>query len=113
MKTMKYYSFKNNKSAEEIFKIIRDYHQLSFSHCLKIILKEKKVSIPDLHKRLLSKGYYLSLESLYRYFNPNLSSNRFPSREFVQVFADVIYLHHEQTNLLLKFYFHSKLKRKA
>ncbi len=101
------------QSIEEIFKLIRDYHQLSFSDCLKILLTENDLSVSDLHQRLINRGYYLSLESLYRYFNPNLSSNRFPPKQFVKLFAEVIHLTSEQVELLLKFYVHCKLDRKS
>lgn len=101
------------QSIEQIFQTIRDYQQLNFSHCLKIILIEKEITIPNLHKKLLNKNYYLATESLYRYFNPNPCTNRFPPREFVEIFADITYLTNEQVVLLLKFYSDYKLNKKC
>jgi hypothetical protein len=101
------------ESIEEIFKVIHDYHQLSFSQCLRVMLREKQITIPNLHQKLIRRGYYLSLESLYRYFNPNLSSNRFPSQAFLRIFAELVNLSDEQMVLLLKFWYHCKLARKS
>ncbi len=112
MTTTKLYQLKAMESLEEIFKVIGDYHQLSLSHCLRIILNDKELCFISLHQRLISKGYYLSIESLYRYFNPNLTTNRFPSREFMVTFAEVLQLTDEQTQLLLKFWSHCKFAKK-
>jgi hypothetical protein len=104
---------KTMQSLEEVFKVIHDYHQLSFSDCLRIILADRAMSISILHQRLLLRNYYLSLESLYRYFNPNLNSSRFPSREFMLIFSDILQLTEEQGKLLLDFWDFSKFARKS
>lgn len=101
------------QSIEQIFQIINDYQQLNFSHCLKIILMEKEITIPNLHKKLLNKDYYLSPESIYRYFNPNSCTNRFTPREFIEVFADITHLTNEEVTLLLNFYSDYKVNKKC
>jgi hypothetical protein len=100
-------------SVEEIFTLIRDYHQLNLSSCLKIILLDKKVSIPELHKRLQQKDYCLNIESLHRYFNPSQKSNRFPSRDFIKIFSEVVTLTDEQTKLLLQFWIYCRFIKKC
>lgn len=104
---------KTMQSLEEMFKIICDYHQLGFSDCLRVILMDRKMSIPVLHQSLQVRNYYLSIESLYRYFNPNINSNRFPSKEFMMIFSEILELTDEQTDLLLIFWNHFKFVRKS
>jgi hypothetical protein len=110
---MRNQGLKTMQSLEEMFKIICDYHQLDFSDCLRIILAHRKMSIPVLHQSLLARNYYLSIESLYRYFNPSINSNRFPSKEFMMIFSEIHQLTDEQCDLLLIFWNHYKFVRKS
>lgn len=100
------------QSAEQIFKIINDYQQLKFSYCLKVILVDKKMTITSLYYKLLDENYYLTISTLYRYFNSNPQSNRFPPQEFIKKFVKIISLNPKQSKLLFKFYFYSKLSKK-
>jgi hypothetical protein len=106
-------SFQESFSVEEIFQLIRNYHLLNLSDFLKSILLEKKVSVSDLHKRLQQKDYCLNIESLHRYFNPSQKSNRFPSKDFIEIFAEVVTLTDEQTKLLLQFWVYSRFIKKC
>lgn len=110
---MRQFKSKKMRSMEEIFKIIRDYHKLNLSLCLRSILAERGISIALLHQNLTKKNYSMSLESLYRYFNPNLKSNRLPSSNFMRVFVEIIQLTDEEVELLFKFWIHCKLSRKS
>lgn len=101
------------QSLEAIFQMIRNYHQLNFSVFLRQILAEKELAIPDLYRRLNDKGYCLSLESLYRYFSTNQRSHRFPSQDFIQVFAEVLQLTDEESKILLLFWKHWKVMKKC
>jgi Ser/Thr protein kinase RdoA (MazF antagonist) len=75
-------------------------------------LSEKGLSITDLYWRLNDKNYYLSLESLYRYFNPSSSSNRFPPQDFLEAFSEVLQLTEEESEALLLFWRYWKLAKK-
>lgn len=105
-------SFQQSLSIEEIFKLIRDYHQLNLSSFLKDILLDKEISISELHKRLQQKDYHLNIESLHRYFNPSQKSNRFPARDFIEVFSEAVTLTDEQTKLLLQFWGYCRFIKK-
>lgn len=104
---------KDVQSLEETLQIIRDYHQLNFSHCLKIILADRGISIAHLHESLMRKDYYISLESLYRYFNPSPKSNRYPPQDFVQIFAHILQLTEEEAKILLLFWKHWQFVKKC
>lgn len=106
-------SFQESLSVEEIFKLIRNYHQLNLSGFLKDILSDKNVSISELHKRLQQKDYCLNIESLHRYFNPSQKSNRFPSKDFIKIFAEVVTLTDEQTKLLFQFWIYYRFVKKC
>jgi hypothetical protein len=90
--------------SNDIFNIIRQYQNLNFNYCLKQILLENTICIPDLHRKLNKKGYRLTLESLYRYFNPNPNTNRFPPKEFIKVFSEILQLNDEEEKILLLFW---------
>jgi hypothetical protein len=92
-----------------VFQILCEYQQLNFSVLLRQLLIERNIGIPDLYKILNDREYYLSLESLYRYFNPSPKSNRFPPQEFVQVFATALQLNEGETKALITFWKHWKL----
>lgn len=98
---------------EEIFQTIRGYHELNLSKVLRQILSDKNLDIPALYTRLSDRGYYLSLESLYRYFNPSPSSNRFPSQDFLEAFSAVLQLTEEESETLLLFWRYWKLVKKC
>ena len=102
----------STERLSNLFQIISDYHQLELSYFLKEITEQKGITIPELLKKLHSKDYCLSLESLYRYFSSSYKSNRFPPLEFIIVFSDVLQLTDEQAQLLNQFWKHYKfLKR--
>ncbi len=106
-------SAENLQPLEDVFQIIQDYHQLELSYLLKAILREKQVSISELFTKLESKRYYLSLESLYRYFSENQKNSRFPPQEFILIYAEVLKLTDEQKQLLCQFWKYFKLIKKG
>lgn len=87
-------------STEQAFFVIERYRNLRLSELLTIILQEKQVKVKELYQKLNDCGYYLSLESLYRYFNSNPQSNRFPPEDFIQTFAKVLQLDTKESKLL-------------
>lgn len=104
---------KRFQSLEEVFQLIQEYHNLKFSELLKEITQKKGVSINKLFNQLQEQGYYMSLESLYRYFNSSPKSNRFPPQNFIIAFSKALDLPDEQTKLLIKFWLHYKLIKKC
>lgn len=100
-------------SSTEVFRVIYQYKNLRLSDFLTIILQEKQIKVKDLYQRLNDYGYYLSLESLYRYFNSNPQSNRFPSKDFIQTFAKILQLDTEETRLLHFFWRHCKYTKRC
>lgn len=102
----------NTCCKKDSFDTIKDFTRLNLSHLLKEILNEKQISIVDLHKILQIKGYYLNIESLYRYFNPSFKSNRSPSEDFIKIFSEVLELTDEQSELLLQFWSYFKFFKK-
>lgn len=99
--------------SSEAFQVIQDYHQLELSHLLKEILQEQQISIPELYKRLQGQDYYLSLESLYRYFSSSSKSNRFPPEDFILAFAESLHLNEIHAQLLHQFWRHYKLLKRC
>ncbi|QLE59826.1 hypothetical protein [Nostoc sp. TCL26-01] len=95
------------------FQIIREYQQLNFSELLGQLLAEKGIEISTLSMMLNERKYYLSKESLYRYFNPSPKSNRFPPEDFIEIFAVVLQLTEEEANILILFWKHCKLLKKC
>jgi transcription initiation factor TFIIIB Brf1 subunit/transcription initiation factor TFIIB len=93
--------------------MIEGYHQLDLNHLLKEIAEGKGVSIPELFKRLQEKGYYLNIESLYRYLSSSQKSKRLPPQEFIPIFAEALQLTDQQTRLMLQFWRHYKLMQKC
>jgi hypothetical protein len=110
---MSSFSFNQPSSLEDIFQTIDRYHKLSLSELLRRILAEKELTVAELYRKLNEYGYYLSLESLYRYFNPNTRSNRFPPEDFLRAFLGILQLSEEEANALLLFWKHYKLIKKC
>lgn len=100
-------------SVNDMFRVLQEYQQLNFSYFLKQLLAERNIGITDLYKMLIEHEYYLSLESLYRYFNPNPRTNRFPPQYFVQIFAEVLQLTEKEAKILLLFWKHWQLVKKC
>ncbi|MEB3161250.1 MAG: hypothetical protein VKL20_07305 [Synechocystis sp.] len=90
-----------DSTPQDIFEAIAWVKCLRLEHCLLGILHEKQLTIPQLHQRLEEKDKFLiTRHSLYRYFNTNPESNRFPPRNFMQEFGAALDLPPEQIQLL-------------
>jgi hypothetical protein len=100
-------------SANAMFQTIYEYQQLKLSNLLGQILQDRQIDVIDLHKLLDEYGYYLNVQSLYRYFNNSSRSNRFPPQDFIRVFAKILYLTEEETKLLLIFWHYCKFYKKC
>ena len=90
----------NMQHPQEIFEAIAWVKRLRLEHCLLRVLHAKQLTIPQLHQRLENNEFLITRQSLYRYFNTNPESNRFPPRNFMQEFGSALDLSPEQVQLL-------------
>ena len=100
------------ESIEQIFQTISDYQKLEFSHCIKVILNAKNITVRDLYEKLIDDNYYITIGTVYRYFNSSSKSNRFPPQEFMEQFVRITNLNHQQAEILFQYYFDCKLLKK-
>ena len=108
-----YTEITKTRKTDQLFNLILTIQQLDLSRCLKIILDEKGIEIMKLHQMIQDRGYLISRESLYRYFNPSVKSRRFPPLEFIEVFAIALNFSHQETELLKSLWFYCRLIKKC
>ena len=81
----------------ELFDAIDCIQNQRLDRHLWAILRVKNLTISQLHQRLEDHDeFILTRQSLYRYFNPNQDTNRFPNRTFMKKFGSALELSPKQ-----------------